>query len=82
MPLRVLLAFAGAQDNISWSVMDVRGRPDGTRTKYADGILDAAALREAAEAVPKAEAMLDTMAAAPAQKCELTPIYYDPNAEI
>lgn len=82
MPLRVLLAFAGSQENISWSVMDVRSRPDGTRTKYADGILDAAALREAADAAPKAEALLNTMAAAPAQQCQRTPIYYDPNAEI
>jgi len=82
MPLRVLLAFAGTGDSLSWTVMDVRGRPDGTRRKYAEGIVDAAALREAAEALPKAEAILDTMATAPAKTCKLTPIYYNPNAEI
>lgn len=81
-PLRVILAFVGSETNIRWVVSDVQGQPNGTRREYAEGYLDGAALREAAEALPKSEALLDEMAAAPAKKCKLTPIYYSPYAEI
>jgi hypothetical protein len=77
MPLRVLLAYAGAKDKISWKLMDARGRTDGTRRQHAEGIIDAAALREAAEAIPRAEATLDALAAAPAEKCSHAEILYD-----
>lgn len=74
VPLRVILAFAGRWDTVSWKLIGARLRNGGERRQYAEGAIDAAALREASDAIPRAVAMLDAMAAAPAEKCTRTPI--------
>jgi hypothetical protein len=82
VPLRVILAFAGRWDTVAWKLMDARPRADGERRQYAEGAIDAAALREASDAIPRAVAMLDAMEAAPAEKCTRTPIHYHIESEI
>ncbi|MBV1691039.1 hypothetical protein KRR38_26005 [Novosphingobium sp. G106] len=82
LPLRVLLAYAGNDETLHWTLMDPKELPDGTRTVLAEGVLNVAALREAANALLQVEAALDDMAKTPEKSCKLIPVYYDPASEI
>ena len=81
LPLRVLLAYAGTNEKVQWSIFDIK-EEYGRRKFYMGGSINIAELREASEAVNEVATLLDETAAVPEQNCQSTPIYYNPLGEI
>ena len=81
IPLVAFLAYAGIDDRLDWSAIDLTEH-HGSRQTLLTGTIAVAPLREAAAAAIRAEAELDRKASTPATSCKREPIYYDPASDI
>lgn len=81
IPLTSLLAYAGGEDELKWSVSETA---DTYRIKppFASGNLNVVRLRAAAAAIATAEAELDRLSKNPTGNCQLEHISDSPDAEI
>lgn len=81
LPLRVLLAYAGTNEKVGWSIFGIKEKY-GRRNFYTGGSINIVELREASQAANEVATLLDKAANDPENNCQSTPIYYNPLGDI
>lgn len=82
VPLDALVAYGRQASKLDWRLIDPLPDRNGRQMTYAEGEIDIASVREAFNAIPRLQTILDEMTGSPEKGCVRTPEFYNPDAEI